>query len=62
MKKVLVYFVTKKDEFAKTYLNVPESTLNQPKADALFDIGKLLFNTKKVPMINLVAYKIPKYN
>lgn len=61
MKKVLVYFTTKKDEFAKAYLSVPEVSLNQPKADALFDIGMILFNTKKVPLANLVAFKIPNH-
>lgn len=61
MKKVLVYFTTKKDEFAKAYLSVPECTLNQPKADVLYGIGMILFNAKKVPMANLVAFKIPNH-
>ena len=61
MKKVLIYFITEKDKFAKTYMNVPMVTLNQPKRDMLYDLSMLLYKVKQVPVANFVAYKIPKH-
>lgn len=61
MKKVVIYFVSKKDEFVKTTMSVPMVTLNQPKPDMLYELGMLLFRTKQVPLANLVAYKVPNH-